>query len=286
MQLKPRKKRSRNLIASMIVIVAVYLFGCYWLARGYVSPPRTVVSLPAGYSERWVSAVTPAWIGPVKKRKGIAILVHGYGGNRESMLPVGQIFRDAGWEIVIPAMCGQDASKVMQVGFSVDEAKVVADCVASVAQQNPGVPIVLFGYSMGGAAVWTAASSLPAVRGVITEGAFGRFAPTVDDFFERKFGEFTFLVAPIRKWSRQISGKEPSSINPVEQALNYGKRPSLIIHGDSDVVVRPAQGRELASASGGTLWMIAECEHVRGLEVAPGEYKKRISSFLDQFTQS
>lgn len=244
-------------------------------------PPRVTSLRPPDASAEWVSEETPVWIlKPKGKMIGVATIVHGYGGNRASMLPLAPIFTKAGYAVVIPAMPGQDESKRLQVGFSVDDAKVVTDCVHWVSGTHPGLPQVLFGYSMGGAAVWTAAPDLPAVKGVITEGAFGRFLPTVDDFFDRKFGPLAFLSVPIRIWSRQMSGKDPAQINPISFAKSWHGRPGLVIHGSDDVVVRPVQGKELSQVSGAEYWLIENCAHVRGLEVAPTEFERRITEFL------
>ena len=280
---KPPRKWARKLIAWVVVLVGTYLFACYWLSKAYVSPPRVVSLTPPGAKVERISEETPAWtVQPKGKVLGVATIVHGYGGTRASMLPLSSIFTQAGYMVVIPAMPGQDESKRPQVGFSVDEAKVIEDCVHWVAKRHPGLPQVLFGYSMGGAAVWSAAPGLPEVKGVISEGAFGRFGPTVDDFFGRKFGAISFLSFPIRVITQQMSGKDPSKINPIEQAKAWRGRKGLVIHGAEDVVVRPAQGEALAEATGTELWMIPNCAHVRGLEVAPAEYEKRIRQFLSE----
>ena len=94
-----------------------------------------------------------AWFIPRDRPRGVAVIFHGFGSCKANMLPEAKGFHDLGHAcfVVDFRASGGSAGDATTVGFH--EADDVAAAVSHVRQHWPGLPVVLFGQSMGAAAV-------------------------------------------------------------------------------------------------------------------------------------
>ena len=92
-----------------------------------VRPPWVAeVLIPTKHGE------DPAWVTPefaTKPKSVVFVLVHGYGGSRDTWAEEMRNFPKEGWSAVAPCMPGQDASPEPEVGFGKREAETVLDTV-------------------------------------------------------------------------------------------------------------------------------------------------------------
>src|SRR5471030_2753965 len=178
-------KKSRTKWGWVLVrILVLYGLMCAWLAHAYLHPsrPKTVLR-PTSLKEVFIPSskgTVPSWATPAlaagRGKPIVFVLAHGYGGDRSFWTSQMLDLKAKGFESVAPSMPGQDASPDETVGFGPSEAKVVLDTVKWVRGQYKMPPkIVLWGVSMGGAAVWLASEQDPTVDAVISEGAYSRF---------------------------------------------------------------------------------------------------------------
>lgn len=117
----------------MLAIVCVYLLACFGLAYRYVHPSRTLSTKPPNAES--LSIPGPVADIPIYCTSGLAagrpksqvvyILVHGYGGNRDSWAQTLEDLEAKGFEVVAPEMPGHGSNPDGTVGFGLKEARCV-----------------------------------------------------------------------------------------------------------------------------------------------------------------
>jgi pimeloyl-ACP methyl ester carboxylesterase len=275
-------------------VVVAYLVGCYQYAKMLVTPIRLQVERPEWARDALVPTrygETPAWVSPGlaggTPSKAVFVLVHGFGGSRQSWRGLMEELHKRGYDSVVPSMPGQDASPVGQVGFGATEANVVVDCVKWVRKHSDHpVKIVLLGVSLGGAACWLASAEDPTIDAVITESAFARFDKTMRQFFDSRVKGLSVFSGPVIFFSRRISGVDPASIRPIEAAEKWKGRPGLIIQAGDDTLVLPENGAEYAKATGCPLWIVPNARHARCYGTDPAAYVAHILQVVSRLTAS
>lgn len=122
----------------LIAIGSVYLLTCFGLAYRYVHPSRTLstkppnaesLSIPGPVAEIPIFC-TPGLASGQPKSPVVYILVHGYGGNRDSWAQTLEDLEAKGLEVVAPEMPGHGSNPDGTVGFGLKEAR----CVVATAQ--------------------------------------------------------------------------------------------------------------------------------------------------------
>jgi uncharacterized protein len=279
--MKRLRKRWQRWAAYALLPVGLYAGICFGLAGIYLSPARSVPVLPEGFSEVKIGRA-PAWVSdglPLRSGGTVFVFAHGYGGDRGHWKDVARDLRKQGFDSVIPAMPGQDASPVKQVGFGTTEAELLAQCFRWVRDRRPGCKIVVVGVSMGGAAAWLASSLDPSIDGVVSESAYARFSPAMDYWLDRAAPAGHIFLRPVVWIARAKAGIEPDSIRPEDAAAKWRGRPALVIHAGEDRLIEPWHGRRLSEAAGCELWMVPKAAHACCADVLHGRYAERLASF-------
>lgn len=269
-----RKAIRKRLIGYPVFFGAVYLTACYFLARTYLNPPRYIPNTPGVLRDVTIPSAAgpdPAWATPGLAAghpagKTVFVLAHGYGGTRATWDGVVRDLARAGYEAVVPALPGQDASPDPSVGFGFKEADVVADAVRWARGRYPASRpphVILLGVSLGGSACWLASQRIPdQVDAVITEGAFSRFDKTVDYWFDHILPFGSTLFHPVVLMASAMGGIDASAIRPVDAAAKW-KKPALVVEGGLDVTVPRPNADELSTAAHCPLWIVPNAIHAR-----------------------
>ncbi|MBN9501993.1 MAG: alpha/beta fold hydrolase [Armatimonadetes bacterium] len=277
-----RKRRWRKVTYFLVGLFVAYWVGCYYLAVKYVrpgtvnesGPPDTLRSI--GNPIVWATPGLAEGVGS----KPVFVVVHGYRGSQSGWAKVADSLSKRGFEVVVPALPGHDSRTDETSGFGRKESQVVVDCVAWARKQSVKPPkVYLLGVSMGGAACWLASEKDPTVDGVVTEGCFARLDEATRDWFDRKAPGSSVYLRPVIWFASWMSGVDPKTVNPVEAAAAWKGKPSLIIHGEDDQLFPTSNGRTLAGASGGELWIVPGAKHAECSNVAFDEYLNRLVAF-------
>ena len=261
-----------RLVVYFGVLPLFYLGLCWYLASGYVKPPRNVADMmpssmrgvtidhePHGllaWASQSLAAGKPEY-------DTVVILAHGYGANRDHWpLLIEHLEQRA--EIVAPAMHGQDASLAEKVGFGPGEAAEIVSAARWAREQYDGDPmVVLFGVSLGGSACWLAAGENPELfDAVVTEAAFETLEGASDEFMVASFGSASFLMRPVVWLSNRQAGIDPKDVRPVDGAKKWNG-PALVIHGREDAMFGTHNAEKLAAASGAELWLVEGLRHAQ-----------------------
>ncbi|HWD41300.1 MAG TPA: alpha/beta fold hydrolase [Fimbriimonas sp.] len=274
------------MIYVLLGVLALYLGACYRLALAYIHPDRLTVTCPPTLTTVLMPSrygPTPSWethgLASGRPSKVVFVLVHGYGGSRESWSTVMTDLFSKGFDSVAPSMPGQDASPAKSVGFGISESHTIVDAVKWVRSVAPASKVIVFGMSMGGGATWIATKEDPTIDGVVTDSAFARFDEAMNCFFDRKLPLGHIFLSPVVTIASWMTKLDPSTVRPVDEAKLWHGKPALIIQGGADTLVTPDQGERLAEAAGCPMWTVSGAEHVQSYSEQPVAYLEHLVAF-------
>jgi uncharacterized protein len=185
------------------------------------------------------------WYIPHSQAKGIVLLAHGYGACKASLLYEANAFDQLGYATFLFDCHGSGGSEGSVTSIGVREADDVADAFAYVGNRFPMQPRILFGQSMGSAAILRAISVHgiePA--GVIVECPFDRLLSTAENRFHA-MGLPAFPAARlIIFWGGVQLGFNGFRHNPVDYARDV-HCPVLFLQGEEDTRVTLEQARSI-----------------------------------------
>ena len=182
----------------------------------------------------------------------LVILFHGYAEEKTSLaLEAAELYRHHKASVLLVDFRGSGDSSGSYTTIGVDEARDVAAAVAYAKMKVPHTQRVLFGRSMGGAAVLRAihAHGVDA-DGVIVEAVFDSLLETVRQRF-RSMGLPTFPLAELLVfWGGHVADFDGFGHDPVDYAASLDM-PTLVLHGGRDPRVSVEQARRVADAVAG-----------------------------------
>jgi uncharacterized protein len=223
-----------------------------------------------------------AWHIPHEQSAGLVVLFHGYLSCKAKLLLEIRAFHDLGYRCFTVDFRGSGGSAGDRTSLGYHEADDVARTVAYVREHWPNESLILFGHSMGAAAVLRALSRQPlAPEAVVLESPFDRLLSTVEARFATT-GLPSFPGAPLMVfWGGLQHGYNGFAHNPVE----YARRvtcPALLLHGDCDNRVSCQQIQSIYQNLGGEkhLHIFEGLGHQSFAALRPDEWKECVAHFL------
>lgn len=224
-----------------------------------------------------------AWHVPADgSARGVVLLFPGYASAKSSLLPEAAAFRSPGYDAMLVDFRGSGGSSGHDTSLGVREAEDVAAVAKFAADRWPGRPVVLFGRSMGAAAVLRAVGQLgvnPAA--VIVECPFDRMLNAVRNRFGA-MGMPSFPAAQLLVfWGGRHLGFDGFSHNPAADAKGV-RCPALVLAGANDTRATPTQVQAVYDGlSGPKRWHLFGGAGHEPLRVrAPAEWGREVSEFL------
>lgn len=164
----------------------------------------------------------------------VALLFHGYGGDKTSLLDEADAFRKLGFSVLLVDFRGSGDSSESYTTVGYAEGDDVAAAVDWVRKQYPTAKMLLYGQSMGAAAILRAVHAKNVrADAIILESVFDRMVTTVSNRF-RTMGLPAFPAARLLVfWGGIETGFDAFGHNPCE----YARRvtcPTLFLHGARD----------------------------------------------------
>lgn len=226
----------------------------------------------------------------------VAVLVHGYTDDYISMLPIAHIYYKMGYGIMLPDLHGNGRSdgEEQQMGWKdrndVRQWIAVATDIfgCEKAEGKRMVPnIVVHGVSMGAATVMCLSGDpLPYnVRCFVEDCGY---TSAWDEFSLQLKERFALPDFPLMYSTSALCrlryGWSFGQASPIRQMAKC-QRPMLLIHGDHDTFVPTAMVYELYKAKPAPkcLWVATDARHARSYDKHPGEYARRVSSFVNKY---
>ena len=198
-----------------------------------------------------------AWYVPQPQPRGIALLFVGYAGVKEGALTPAAKLYQFGYSSLLVDMRGAGGSSRSDQTMGIREAEDVAAAFAYARAAWPDLPIVLYGISMGGAAVLRAAA-LANIQpdGLILEAVFDNLLSTTRHRFDALGLPWSPAAELLLFWGGVQLGINPFSHNPVAYAPRIAA-PVLLLYGEHDPWILPAERQALATAFSGPVELIS-----------------------------
>jgi uncharacterized protein len=260
------------------------------LLTGVQVPRPNNVAAPDSFglnytTERFVASdgvQLEAWHVDCQNAKGLVILFHGYAACRDSLLREAQAFHDMGCASLLVDFRGGGGSSGNVTTIGVEEAEDVTGAVAFVKARWPELPLILYGHSMGSAAILRACS-VHSIKptAIILECPFDSLLATVENRFDAmglpSFPAAQFLVF----WGGVQHGFNGFVHNPSTYA-NEVTCPVLMLHGSADPRVHPEQAQKVFTGLKGIkrFELLSDVGHESYLEARPAQWRKCVSAFL------
>jgi pimeloyl-ACP methyl ester carboxylesterase len=169
---------------------------------------------------------------------GTIVLLHGYGANKEAMVPSGVYFRALGFDVIIPDLAGHGQS-TQKIDFGVYEHKNIIGLLDRVTEKAyPEKPIILVGHSMGALVAINSQLESDSITAVILMApmesldlAAWRAFKSSNPIISRMIGK-----AAISDGARSSLNKIGSKLSDtmIARKIEISKKPVLIIASSSD----------------------------------------------------
>jgi dipeptidyl aminopeptidase/acylaminoacyl peptidase len=282
-------KRSLRWLRLIAVSAAVLFVGVSWIYAQRLTRARpSLIGAPPRdfpYAMKSITFTTrdehtlSGWLVPGEKCERAIVLLHGFGGTRNQMMPRARFFRELGYTALLydARACGESTGVSVSFGYRERE-----DLIAAVRfLKNRGHrDIACLGVSQGGATILFAAEELRDVKCVICESVYDEMRHAVD----RRMRRYTLLpgwlgacaMVPFAEHRLELSIDE---VRPVDYVGKL-RCPLLVISGDRDSRTWPEDTLRLFDAAHEPkeLWMIEGAEHEDLYQFAG--YEEKVGRFL------
>ncbi|MGD9613002.1 MAG: alpha/beta hydrolase [Kiritimatiellia bacterium] len=229
-----------------------------------------------------------AWLAEKGPSATLAIFFHGYSTEKTRLLREAREIHALGASVLLVDFRGSGGSSESYATLGMLEAEDVAAAVRYAQERLPHSALILYGQSMGSAAILRAIHDLeikPA--GVILESVFDSMLGTVRNRFDA-MGVPSFPAAELLVfWGGRQFGFNGFAHNPVDYAKSL-ECPALFLHGTDDPRATLAEGRRVFAAAPSRrkqFVAFADVGHDSYLARQPDPWRAAVRPFIHLFTE-
>ncbi len=238
---------------------------------------------------------------PVPARKGVILFGLEFGSNRWACRSYCEKLIEAGYDVCAVEFRSQGDSdrdpNYEPLQWVTD--RDVADMKAAIRYllKRPDADsrgIGLFGISKGAGTGLIASIGEPAIRCLVTDGAYGTHT-TMVPYLKRWiqiYSDRRIIQKVLPTWfygiigmvgAKKVARNRGVTYPSVEKAMSRFSRPLLMIHGEGDTYIKPDMARALFERARGPkeLWIVPKAKHNQALAIAGDTYHQRIVGFFD-----
>ena len=285
-----RRLTSIGVLVGSLGYVGISLFTAHILTqpnnRPTATDPYEVSPDVLTWSARTADGLTlRGWYCPTPKKRRLIVLVHGMGGSRDEMARIGHDLHAEGYDVLLFDLRGHglsDSSRLYMGGRERGDLRAVLDWASR--QGYSADRVGWLGYSMGASTLLMEAAQNGKIRAAVLDSPFGNLPELLDAQLTRHSHLPSWFNPGILAAARLAFGVRTDNLIPLRSALQWGKRPMLLIHGESDSIVPVAQARQIARAIGPSCQavILPGVEHVGAYNRAPGRYIAAVDGFFDR----
>lgn len=209
-----------------------------------VDLPWREVSLPTANGKQLFG-----WFIPTEQPSPALVVMHGWGGNAEMMLPLAAPLHAAGFALLlIDARCHgrSDGDTFASLPRFAEDIEAALRWLANQPAVNPQA-LGVIGHSVGAGAALLAASRQSSVRAVVSLAAFAHPARMMRRWLAAKHIPHWPLGAYILHYVQGVIGHRFDAIAPCNTIAQV-RCPVLIVHGEADETVPVSEAREIYAA--------------------------------------
>ncbi len=220
-----------------------------------------------------------AWDIPAPSPRGAVLVFHGYAASKDQLLETARLLHEERWSVVMVDFEGSGGSSGDTVTIGHREALDVMATLEWARGRGIERP-VLYGFSMGAAAILRAVGELGAEpAAIVVEAPYDRLLSTVQHRFEL-MGLPAFPSAELLVfWGGVLHGYDGFDNEPVRWAAGV-RAPTLVVAGSEDTRARPEEARAVAAAAGARLLLLPGHGHVQSAKVAPALWRREVAAFI------
>lgn len=232
-------------IIFLLIILVIILLFLGALHFGFRNPKNIEKGSPKDFDIPFQEVSIPtvsnkklyAWFLPVANSKQTLIILHGWGGNAELMLPLALPFYHAGLNILLVDSRGHGKSDSDTFSSLPRFAEDLGKSIDWVKQQKPAQSqkLALLGHSVGAGAVLFEASKRADIDAIISISAFAHPRWMMERYM-RSLHIPDFLSRVILSYVQWLIGHSFSHFAPLNTVCNINV-PTLIVHGKDDTTV-------------------------------------------------
>ena len=247
---------------------------------------RTPADLSLAYETHHFASpnATPleAWYIPGNDALPLMVLFHGYAASKASLLSAAQVLHELGLATLLVDFYGSGGSSGTGTTIGMKEADDVVATVDYTRWKWPNRKVVLYGISMGGAAVLRAVGTAKInPNAVIVEATFDRLLNAGKSRFRAMGLPPSLFAALLIFWGSMQTGSNLFLHNPADYARSVNC-PTLILHGEQDERATLDQARAIARAMGQNARFVsfAGVPHMPIVEARSVEWTREVRDFL------
>lgn len=263
------------LLATVVLLIAVLIVALRWLVRRSLAPERipehrSPEDFCLSYSEVRLPTANAkflfGWFVPAN-RMNVApavVILHGWGGNAETMLPLARPLHEAGYTtLFIDARCHgrSDEDTFVSLPRFAEDLEHAIDWMRARSEVDP-VRIAVLGHSVGAGAALLAACRRADIAAVVSIAAFAHPATMMRRWLAGKGIPYLPIGWLILHYVEWVIGHRFDAIAPLH-TIGKVRCPTLLIHGAADETVPVAEAEAIYAARSG--------EHVH-LKVVSGSH--------------
>ncbi|MEM7367849.1 MAG: alpha/beta fold hydrolase [Bacteroidota bacterium] len=258
-----------------------------WILLTGISNPKSVNESPVlPVDTIWIDSrgeQMEAWWIHADSAHGIVLLFPGYAGRKSDLQAEAQAFHSLGYHCFMLDFPGQGGSSGHQTSVGFHESEDVRAAVSFVRDQHPDQELILFGFSMGAAAILKALHEAPLpVKAAIIGAPFGSLLTTVRNRFDL-IGIPAFPCAELLVF---WGGVQHSFWGFAHQPIQYASHihtPILVMHGAKDERARLVQVEKIFDAIPGKkkLVIFDQLAHQSYYRAEPDKWLEAVKTFLD-----
>jgi pimeloyl-ACP methyl ester carboxylesterase len=241
--------------------------------------PFETLDLPTGAAGPHLGA----WYCPVPTNSPFLVLLfHGYAMDKASMLPEAAAFHALGIPSLLADFRGSGDSSASHVTIGFEESEDVAAVVRFARARFPGAKLVLYGQSMGAAAILRAVARHEVKpEAIVLEAVFDTLLHTVQNRFDAMKLP-SFPAAPLLVfWGGFQFGFDGFDLSPLADARSV-RCPALFLHGSGDPRARPSEADRVRAAvpGGASMVIFPSTVHDDTAIRHPVEWRKTLQAFF------
>ncbi|MGM0516760.1 MAG: alpha/beta hydrolase [Pseudomonadota bacterium] len=194
-----------------------------------------------------------AWWLPGDGNRGVIVITHGWGANRELMLPLARPLQADGWHVLLfdARNHGEsDADDFSSMPRFAEDIEAAVDWVRREPSRE-NTPVVLLGHSVAGAAALLAASRRHDITAVISLSTFAHPSDMMRRWLKWKRVPFFPVGWYVLRYVEYVIGHQFDDIAPIHTLPRVGC-PVLLVHGQDDPIIPAADAERLHAHRGPT----------------------------------
>lgn len=243
------------LLLAFAIFVLLVLLLIVVIHLGFQAPRHRETKTPADfgleYEAAWITTVRQrrlfSWVIPGQKLDQWVVMLHGWGGNAEMMLPLARPFHEAGWSVLVFDARNHGSSDKDGISslprFAEDLEYVINWLQAHRDVGNGQIKVALLGHSVGAGAVLLAATRRSDITAVISLSAFAHPRLVMQRYLARRWMP-AWAISVVSAYVQWAIGYRFSEIAPVKTACEVAA-PVLLVHGGDDHIVPVEDARKI-----------------------------------------